>query len=86
MLRNLFISGSILVALNAALYQLWLKELLATAGVGRTIQIIEDFPYKCRRIEHPRLEACEDLWLDDDVRVLYAACAGVQQRLGWNAA
>jgi hypothetical protein len=84
--RSLFISGSILVALNAAFYQLWLKDALDTIGVGRVIQHIEEFPYKCRRIEHPKIGACEDLWLDDDARVLYAACASVQQRLGWNSA
>jgi hypothetical protein len=87
MFRNLIISGSILVALNAVFYQLWLKEFLETTiGVGRVIQKIDDFPYECRRVEHPRLEACEDLWLDDDARVLYAACVGTQHRIGWNGA
>lgn len=87
MFRNLIISGSILVALNATFYQLWLKEVLqTTVGVGRVIQNIEEFPYACRRIVHPRLEACEDLWLDDEARVLYAACVGVQHRIGWNSA
>lgn len=86
-LRDVVLSCSILVALNAAFYQLWLKEFLdVTVGVGRVIRKIEEFPYECRRIEHPTLEACEDLWLDDDARVLYAACAGTQHRLGWNMA
>lgn len=87
MLRDLFISGSVLIVLNAAFYQLWLKEVLeVTVGVGRVTQNIEEFPYKCRRIEHKRLEACEDLWLDDEARVLYAACTGSQQRIEWNQA
>ncbi|KAF2676882.1 calcium-dependent phosphotriesterase [Lentithecium fluviatile CBS 122367] len=87
MLRDLVISGSVLVALNAAVYQLWLKEILeVTVGVGRIIQNIEEFPYDCQRLEHHRLEACEDLWLDDEARVLYAACAGSQSRVAWNQA
>lgn len=87
MLRGLFIFGSVLAVLFASLYQLWLKDFLAvTVGVGRVIQKIEEFPYKCRRLEHKRLAACEDLWLDDDVRVLYAACTGTQHRLEWNQA
>lgn len=87
MLRGLFVFGSVLAVLGASFYQLWLKEFLAvTVGVGRIIQTIEEFPYSCRRFEHKRLEACEDLWLDDDARVLYAACAGSQHRIEWNQA
>jgi hypothetical protein len=75
------------VAWGASLYQLYLKDLFAvTLGIGRVIQSIDEFPYTCRRVEHPRLEACEDIWLDDEARTLYAACAGTESRLAWNQA
>ncbi|KAF2492202.1 serum paraoxonase/arylesteras-like protein [Lophium mytilinum] len=71
----------LLVVVFAILYQVNLRELLfATVGLGRTIQPIDDFPFTCRRLRHERLEACEDMWLDDDARVLYAACAGSLSR------
>jgi hypothetical protein len=75
------------VAWSSATYQLVLKDLFTTTrGVGRVMQSIDEFPYTCRRIEHPRLEACEDIWLDNDARTLYAACAGTKGRLAWNQA
>jgi hypothetical protein len=73
------------VAWGSATYQLVLKDLFTTTfGIGRVIQSIDEFPYTCRRIEHPRLEACEDIWLDNDERTLYAACAGTKGRLAWS--
>ena len=67
--------------LLAALYQWYLKDFLfVTIGVGRVIQPIEDFPYTCRRITNTHLESCEDMWLDDEAQVLYAACAGATAR------
>ncbi|KAF2639464.1 calcium-dependent phosphotriesterase [Massarina eburnea CBS 473.64] len=85
MLRGLFATGSVLAVLFASVYQLWLKEVLTvTVGVGRVIQNIDEFPYQCRRLEHKRLEACEDLWLDNEARVLYAACAGTMHRRHWS--
>lgn len=78
---------ALVVAWGASFYQLYLKELLATTfGLGRVIQSIDEFPYTCRRVEHPRLEACEDIWLDNEARTLYAACAGTEGRLAWNQA
>ncbi|KAI5373481.1 calcium-dependent phosphotriesterase [Alternaria alternata] len=76
------------VAWGASLYQLYLKDLFAiTFGVGRVIQSIDEFPeFSCSRLVHPRLEACEDIWLDDHERTLYAACAGTADRLAWNQA
>jgi hypothetical protein len=53
-------------------------------GIGRTIQPIEDFPFECRRVVHPLLEACEDFWIDDEGRSLYAACSDIKTRAGWN--
>lgn len=80
-LRNI----GLVVALSGVLWQWYLKDvLLLTVGVGRVIQPIEDFPYSCRRINHERLEGCEDLWLDDKERVLYAACSGSVARALWN--
>jgi hypothetical protein len=77
----------IAVVLFGILYQTWLKEtLFETIGIFRVIQSIDEFPYTCRRIYHERLEACEDLWLDDQERVLYLACAGSLGRLNWNPA
>jgi hypothetical protein len=79
---------ALVVAWGASLYQLYLKDLFAvTFGVGRVIQSIDEFPnYNCRRLVHPRLEGCEDLWLDNHERTLYATCAGTAGRLAWNQA
>ena len=78
---------ALVVAWGASFYQLYLKEAFATTfGIGRVIQSIEEFPYTCRRVEHPRLEACEDIWLDNEARTLYAACSGTDGRLAWNQA
>ena len=65
-------------------YQFLFKDLLfTTLGIRRAIQDVSDFPYNCRRIRHPQLEGCEDMWLDDEKRVLYAACAPVKGRMAW---
>lgn len=78
---------SAVVAWSAAIYQFLVKDFLTISiGLGRVIQPISDFPYSCQRIEHPQLEACEDLWLDEQERVLYAACAGTKSRMAWNPA
>lgn len=78
---------ALVVAWGASFYQFYLRDFIQTSvGIGRVIQPIEDFPFSCRRIEHPQLEACEDLWLDNEARVLYAACAGTEGRLHWNQA
>jgi hypothetical protein len=79
---------ALVVAWGASFYQFYLRDLFQTTfGIGRVTQNIEDFPYSCRRIEHPRLEACEDLWLDNEGRTLYAGCAGTSPgRLEWNQA
>ncbi|CBX99215.1 hypothetical protein IAQ61_000670 [Plenodomus lingam] len=75
------------VAWAAIFYQVYLKEFFATTlGFGRIVQSIDEFPYTCRRVEHPRLEACEDIWLDNEARTLYAACAGTKGRLAWSQA
>ena len=74
-------------ALISVVYQLFVKEILvSTVGMYRVMQDIDDFPYTCRRLVHPKFEACEDLWLDDEGRTVYAACAGTNSRLAWNPA
>lgn len=78
---------SAVVAWSAATYQFLIKDLFTvTLGLGRVVQSIDEFPYSCRRIEHSQLEACEDLWLDEEERILYAACAGTKSRMAWSPA
>jgi hypothetical protein len=73
------------VALCATLYQWYIKDFLfVTIGLGRTLQTLGEFPFNCRRLHHENLEGCEDLWLDDEARVLYAACSGSIARSQWN--
>ncbi|KAF7590354.1 hypothetical protein BBP40_002957 [Aspergillus hancockii] len=58
--------------------------LFITVGIKRVVQPIGDFPYDCERVRHPLLEGCEDIWLDEDGRKLYAACTSVASRRGWS--
>lgn len=82
-----YTNSAIFVALAAAFYQFWLGHFLFTVlGVGRAVEPIENFPFTCRRLVHKQLEACEDIWLDEEGRVLYAACAGSTARGQWNQA
>ena len=73
-----------IVAWSASIYQFRIKDLLQVfLGLGREIQSLDEFPYSCTRIENPQLEACEDIWLDEQDRVLYAACTGTESRFAW---
>jgi hypothetical protein len=71
--------------LSAVAFQLVLKDLaFTTFGVLRTVQPLSDFPaYTCRKLEHPSLQACEDLWLDEHGRTLYLACSDPINRKYW---
>lgn len=84
---NLSTKISVLLILFAAIfYQGYVKTtLFITLGVGRTVQPISDFPnYSCRRISHdPRLQACEDMWLDESGRRLFLACSESLARSQW---
>ena len=82
---NLAKHAATLAVFIGVLYQLGLRDLIwNTAGVGRVVQPIEDFQeYTCRRIRHSKLEGCEDMWLDDKERLLYAACASSTGRVNW---
>ncbi|RFU26868.1 hypothetical protein B7463_g9462, partial [Scytalidium lignicola] len=74
-----------IVIIFGIIYQVVLKDILfVTVGFRRSIQPIEDFPYVCRRIHHKLLESCEDLWLDDKARNLYATCSDAVGRSGWS--
>ncbi|EME48732.1 hypothetical protein DOTSEDRAFT_142053, partial [Dothistroma septosporum NZE10] len=74
-----------LVVVSAVCYQIFLKSFLFTfLGIGRTVQPIADFPhYQCRRIEDPRLQACEDMWLSEKTRQLFLACSDPTARTYW---
>lgn len=76
---------SILLALGAALYQFLLKDILfRTVGLGRTVLPVSSFPYKCHRIAgDPNIQACEDMWLDENSRTLYLACSDAAARRDW---
>lgn len=75
------------IALFAILYQGYLKDVLSvTFGLGRHVRSIEEFPYNCRQVRHHRLEACEDMWLDEQARILYAACGSSASRVNWTPA
>ncbi|ESZ95425.1 hypothetical protein SBOR_4166 [Sclerotinia borealis F-4128] len=74
-----------LTVLFGVFYQTILKDwLYLNFGIGRVHNRIEDFPYTCRRLEHPLLSSCEDLFLDHEDRTLYAACSTVESRRGWS--
>lgn len=71
------------VVLLAVAFQ-FLKEPLSVAfGWGMHMQHLEEFPYECRRIEDPRLQACEDMWLSESTRVLYLGCSDPVARAQW---
>ena len=72
------------IMLLTVFYQYYLKDFLfVSLGLYRGLQSVEDFPYTCRPIRHENLEGCEDIWLDDEGRSLYAACASSYSRTQW---
>lgn len=75
------------IVLFAVLYQGFVKDVLwVSLGVGRDVRPIEEFPYNCRQVRHHHLEACEDMWLDEETRILYAACGSSASRVNWTPA
>ncbi|KAL2858623.1 calcium-dependent phosphotriesterase [Aspergillus pseudoustus] len=81
MLRNLASFVTILLAVS---YHVFFRNFLFTfLGVGRSLRQIQEFPYTCHRLEHQFLSSCEDLWLDEDNRTLYAACSDLSSRTQW---
>ncbi|TKA21845.1 hypothetical protein B0A50_08514 [Salinomyces thailandicus] len=80
----LFKLGVPVAVIAAVVYQLVLKDaLFITLGIGRSLQPISDFPYQCRRIEDPILQACEDMWLSETSRQLFLACSDPLSRKQW---
>lgn len=75
--------GLLAVVLLAVAFQFLKGPLYIGFGWGRHIQPLQDFPYECRRIEDPRLQACEDMWLSESTRVLYLACSDPIARAQW---
>jgi len=76
--------GVPLAVLIAVFWQLVARDIvIATAGVGRVVQNIDDFPYTCRRIQDGILQSCEDMWLDEQSRTLFLACSTTSLRKEW---
>ena len=72
------------LAFAAVLYQTVLKDaLFITYGLGRQLQPLSDFPYQCRRIRDPIIQACEDMWLSENSRQLFLACSDPSSRKQW---
>lgn len=75
------------IVLFAILYQGYVKDVLSVSlGLGRDVKPIGEFPYNCRQLRHHHLEACEDMWLDEQARTLYAACGNSASRVNWTPA
>lgn len=74
-----------LVALFSSLPITWRVARLVQLGfgIGKVIQPISDFPYQCRRLHDPRLQACEDLWLSEATRQIFIACSESKSRQNW---
>ncbi|KAI3018382.1 hypothetical protein CBS147347_9646 [Aspergillus niger] len=74
-----------IVLATAVIYKTYIHNFIfLTLGIGREIQPIEDFQWTCERVRHSLLEGCEDLWLDEQNRKLYAACNSLESRKGWS--
>ena len=52
-------------------------------AIGKTIQPLSAFPFECRRIDNPMLDACEDMWISRSTRKLYLACSDSKARRQW---
>ncbi|KAJ6147760.1 hypothetical protein N7497_009742 [Penicillium chrysogenum] len=75
---------ALIVLAISILYRAYVHNIVfVTIGIGREIQSIDEFPWTCTRLQHPLLEGCEDMWLDDLGRKLYAVCNSVESRQGW---
>ncbi|KAJ5177814.1 uncharacterized protein N7500_000513 [Penicillium coprophilum] len=76
---------ALIVLTLGILYKAYVHNIIfLTIGVGRDIQSIDEFPWTCTRLQHPLLEGCEDMWLDEQGRKLYAACSSIGTRQGWS--
>jgi arylesterase / paraoxonase len=75
---------SSLGAIIALLWPIVLEDIVVVNfGWGRELQPIADFPYECRKISGPGLQACEDMWLSESTRHLFLACSVPLSRKDW---
>jgi hypothetical protein len=73
-----------LALLSALLWPVILRDIIViSGGFGRKLQPLSDFPYQCRRISGPCLQACEDMWLSERTRQLFLACSTSLGRKEW---
>lgn len=80
----LFKIGLSAIALLAVVFQIFLKDAVWLGlGIGRVTEPLSNFPYTCRRIVDPRMEACEDMWLSEETRQLFLACSDSLARPHW---
>ena len=83
-LRWRVIAATLTVLAIAVVYPLYIHDLLFVSyGLGREVQAISEFPYQCRRLSDPGLEACEDMWLSEGTRQLLLACSEPLSRRQW---
>ncbi|PTD06831.1 hypothetical protein FCULG_00006500, partial [Fusarium culmorum] len=76
--------GLSVVVVLSVLFQVYLKEAVWLGlGIGKVMQPISDFPYTCRKIVDPRMEACEDMWLSHSTRQLFLVCSDPIARDAW---
>lgn len=70
------VHGTGLVLILAITYKIFLhdfaRECLFSESADRHSS---GFSWRCTRLEHPLMEGCEHLWLDDKNRKLYGACS-----------
>ncbi|KAF9876492.1 hypothetical protein CkaCkLH20_05900 [Colletotrichum karsti] len=77
-------TGVLFTILLAVGLQLVLKDPIKLGlGIGKTFQPLSDFPYSCRRIKDPSLQACEDMYLFEPTRTLFLACSDPLARQQW---
>ncbi|KAI1008924.1 hypothetical protein LB504_001954 [Fusarium proliferatum] len=80
-LIKISIAATVLLAI---LFQIYLKEAIWLGfGINRTIQPLSEFPYRCRKIVHHQLEACEDMYLSQSTRQLFLGCSDPIARKQW---
>lgn len=84
MATSLLRGGLLFVAALAVVFQLYLKDpIWLGLGIGKVFQPLSDFPYTCRKIVHPEMEACEDMWLSESTRQLFLTCSDPLSRNEW---
>lgn len=76
--------AALFAVLVAVLYQLELhRAAIIGLALRRTIEPLENFPYRCRRVYDENLRACEDMWFSEPTRQLFLACSDPLARKEW---